>query len=258
MKQLLIIFAAFIIFSSFDSNNDTQPNKDAITFTSGENLTYLLYSGFIKGGKASMSLRKVDVKGKDVYHAKIEARTIGWADKMYKVRDVYESYFDSVSGKPLVSIRDIHESSYKYYNKVTYYHNQDKVVSSKSGEKIVKSDIYDLVSAFYQARKKFFNNLEIGDTIVINTFFDDKVWPLTVRYKGNEDVKVKAGKYNAMKFSPVVEAGRVFDTEDDMTFWVSNDKNRIPLRIEFELFIGSLKCDLYEYSGLQHKLNEVD
>lgn len=257
MKKLIIFISALFILSSFDSKTDSIINTEASTFTSGEKLTYLLYSGFVKGGTASMSLNKIDINGKPFYHAKVEAKTIGWADKMYKVRDVYESYFDSISGKPIMSIRDIHESSYKYYNKVTYYHNQNKVVSSRSGEKMIKEDIYDFVSAFYQARKKFFNDLQVGDTIVINTYFDDKVWPLTVRYKGNEHIKVKAGRYDAMKFSPVVEAGRIFDSEDDMTFWVSNDKNRIPLRVQFDLFIGSLKCDLYEYSGLNHDLAEV-
>lgn len=258
MRNIAITIISLIFLSSFSSVTETeQPNSDETTFVSGEKLTYLLYSGILKGGTASMSLDKINIKGKDIYYAKVEAKTIGWADRLYKVRDVYESYFDSVSGKPLMSIRDIHESNYKYYNKVTYLHKQKKLVSSRSGEKDIDVEIYDMVSAFYQARKKFFKDLTVGDTIEINTYFEDKVYPLLVRYKGNETVKVKGKKYSAMKFSPVVEAGRIFDTEDDMTFWVSNDKNRIPLRVQFDLFIGTLKCDLISHSGLSHTLETI-
>ncbi|MEM9987294.1 MAG: DUF3108 domain-containing protein [Bacteroidota bacterium] len=37
-------------------------------------------------------------------------------------------------------------------------------------------------------------------------------------------------------------------------FWISDDANKIPLRIESELMIGSLRCDLIEWRGLRHPL----
>jgi hypothetical protein len=44
--------------------------------------------------------------------------------------------------------------------------------------------------------------------------------------------------------------GRVFQEEEDMTVWVSDDKNRIVIRAEAEILVGSLKMDLSGYSGL--------
>ena len=75
--------------------------------------------------------------------------------------------------------------------------------------------------------------------------------------KGLETIKTKLGKINCFKFSPVVEVGRVFDTEDDLSIWISNDNNFIPVRVQFDLFIGSLKCDLIEYSGLKNNFAKI-
>jgi hypothetical protein len=52
----------------------------------------------------------------------------------------------------------------------------------------------------------------------------------------------------------MVQEGRVFREEEGMTIWVSNDKNRVPIRVETELFVGSLRMDIESYQGLKHPL----
>jgi hypothetical protein len=37
-----------------------------------------------------------------------------------------------------------------------------------------------------------------------------------------------------------------------MTIWVTDDNNRVPVRAEAEILVGSVKMDLVKYSGLQH------
>ena len=60
-------------------------------------------------------------------------------------------------------------------------------------------------------------------------------------------------KISCLKFNPIVEPGRVFDTPDDMEIWISNDSNKIPVKIKLNLFVGSVNCDLVQYSGLAAK-----
>jgi len=260
MKRILLLAMVASLLSFTTGKQETTDSLDQATpsFKPGENLTYVLYYGIITGGTASLSVNEIEVHGRKLYHARAKASTAGWADAMYKVRDVYESYFDITTGKPLLAVRDIKENNYKYYNEVVFKHHQNKVSSQKSGEHEVPENIFDIVSAFYHSREKLFNNIEVGDTIKLMTYFSDEIYPIEVRYRGKEKIKTKAGKFNAMKFSPIVEVGRIFDTEDDMTFWVSDDKNYIPLRVEFELMIGSLKCDLIEYDGISHDLSKID
>ena len=56
-----------------------------------------------------------------------------------------------------------------------------------------------------------------------------------------------------MKFTPVVEKG-TFEDEDALDIWISNDKNRIPVRIQMKFFVGSFKTDLIEHSGTKYKM----
>jgi len=57
---------------------------------------------------------------------------------------------------------------------------------------------------------------------------------------------------NALKFRPYVMAGRVFKEEESLTLWVSNDKNKVPLRIKANLAVGSLRADLDAFKGLKY------
>jgi hypothetical protein len=228
-------------------------------FSSGEQLKYVAHFGLINAGAATLHIRDSVYLGKNVFHAKAQAYTTGLADKLYKVRDIYESLFDTTSGLPYFSIRNIKEGGYKYYNEVQFFHKDKKIISKRSGEKVVPAEILDMLSAYYYMRNAMFDKIKkVGDTVVLDTYFADEIFPLKMRYVGDEKVRTKMGKFNAMKFSPVVEPGRVFDSEDDVTIWISKDKNYIPLQIRIDLIIGSIKCDLVEYSGLKHKLSRID
>jgi hypothetical protein len=49
-------------------------------------------------------------------------------------------------------------------------------------------------------------------------------------------------------------AGRVFKEQESLTLWVSEDENKIPLRIKADLAVGSLRADLESFKGLKHAM----
>jgi len=257
MKRIVFIIGAITLLSAF-TEVDTSQNIPNNAYKDGEKLKYLMYYGWLNGGTASLCISKTNIDGRNVLHAKAIAKTSGLADKLYNVNDVYESYIDENTGKPVLAIRNIAEKKYRFYDEVTFLHSKNQIKSKRKGVQSVPKDIFDFVSAFYYSRRTLFGNAHIGDTIRFNTYFDDKIYPIQVRYLGKENIETKAGKFKALKFRPIVEAGRIFDTPNDMTFWVSNDQNFVPLRIEFDLFVGSLKCDLIEYSGLKNQLAKIN
>jgi hypothetical protein len=55
-----------------------------------------------------------------------------------------------------------------------------------------------------------------------------------------------------MIFRPLVQAGRVFKEQESLTVWVSDDANKLPLRIKASLAVGSLKADLESFKGLSN------
>ncbi len=76
-----------------------------------------------------------------------------------------------------------------------------------------------------------------------------------MKFLGYENLKTKFGTINCLKFRPYIESGRVFGDSESLTLWVSNDKNKIPVKIEAGLRIGSIEADLEEFRGLKHPFN---
>jgi len=250
-KQFYKLNRIFLIIIFLILTGST-PLEDNNHFMSGERLKFVIYYGPINGGYVDSELRITEFAGNKVYHSRLLGKTIGLVDKLYKVRDEYQSYFDTLTILPYKSIRDISEGRYKKYDHVYYDHANLKVKNHLNEVFDVPEDIRDMVSVFYYVRNIDFSSLEIGHIIKIVTFFDNELFPFDIRYKGIETIKTKMGSYRCIKLVPFVEPGRIFEKEDDMTIYLSDDTNRVPIRVEFILKVGSIKCDLIEYSGLKN------
>lgn len=247
MRLFLLSTLVFLVISA-----KGQVNNDP--YRPGEMLKYLLYYGWLDGGEAVMTLSEENYNDQKVYYTKVVAKSVGLADILYKVYDVYESYFDPVTVLPYKAIRNIKEGGYRYYNEVLFLHDEDSVDSQRSGKQAIPKNCFDMLSALYELRRKIHSNMVDGDTIRIETYFGDEVFPMVLRYRGKEAIKTKIGIIECLKFVPVVEVGRVFKEEDDMIMWFADKPNYVPIRVKFELFVGSLKCDLIEYENLKYGL----
>ena len=249
MKSLkgLKIFISLVI--SISTLNTYAQNY----FQNAEFLEYELHYGWITGGKAEIRLGDTLFNQSNMYHVAMQAKSTGLTSKIYPVNDVYESIFSPLDGLPRMAVRNISEGSYNFYNQVVFDHNNQELHSEKSGTKTFEGKMFDIVSAFYRLRNLLPGIQLKKDTIIrIETWFDDELFPLILRYKGIERIKTDHGEISCLKFLPVVGTGRVFKTNDDMSVWISNDDNHIPVRIQFDLFIGSLKADLISFSGLKY------
>jgi hypothetical protein len=111
------------------------------------------------------------------------------------------------------------------------------------------------VSSFYYLRNHpKIDDLKVGESITIDMFFDDETIKFKLKYLGEENISSKFGDINCKKFRPYVQAGRVFKEEESLTVWISDDYNKIPIRIKASLAVGSLKADLEDYKGLKYPI----
>jgi len=248
-KAVVIAVALFLVCSP-----GIILSQDATPYKSGEKLKYLLHYGWLDGGEAVLSLNKKIYEGEEVYYTNATARSVGIADVLYKVYDVYESYFSSEYDLPIKAIRNIKEGNYRYYNELFFHHNEDSVLSTRSGKHLIPENCFDMLSALYYMRKAITDDMAINDTLRIETYFGDEIFPMVIRYKGIETVKTSLGKFECYKFVPVVEVGRVFKNEDDMIMWMSTKPNHVPISVRFDMLVGSLKCDLIEHENLKYGL----
>lgn len=221
------------------------------------------YSGFLKAGNATLSVKETKLNDKQVYHVVGKGWTTGMIKWFFKVKDRYESYFDKETLLPYKFIRNIDEGGYTKDIEIDFDQNENKayVNDKKNNTKSVFAttpNIQDMVSTYYYLRNTInINSLKKGDEIRTDMFFDKENYGFKLKYLGEETIATDFGNIECLKFRPYVMAGRVFKEEESLTLWVSKDKNKLPLRIKADLAVGSLRADLESFKGLKHSFKIV-
>ncbi len=228
-------------------------------FKRGEKLTYRMHYGIINAGEVVMQIMDENklIGGRNTFHIVGVGETNSSFDLFYKVRDRYESYVDEKAIVPWLFLRRVQEGGYKLSQNQIFNHFKNTVDSD--GKILpVPDNVQEMTSAFYFARTIDFSNAKEGDIFEFPCFVDDEVWPLKIKYLGKETIKADIGRIRCIKFCPVVQKGRIFKKEEDMIAWISDDKNRIPVRAQAKVLVGSIKMDLTAYSGLASPLALVE
>ncbi|CAZ95497.1 DUF3108 domain-containing protein [Zobellia galactanivorans] len=257
MKNAFALFLLFTVFSSY-----SQQSKSA--FQPGEWLKFRMHYGFLNASYATLHLKTSDIDGIPVYHVVGKGRTTGFASVFFKVDDTYESYFGKEDGRPYRFIRKIDEGGYTKDIEINFDYKEDKAVlyDKKHNKKYkfeLKDSIQDLLSAFYYLRNNYEpSDLVVGEAIKLKMLYDDDgIFNFKLKYLGTEILKTKFGKVECYKFRPLVQSGRVFKERESLSLWVSADDNRIPIRIQADLAVGSIKADLDGYNGLKHQFKII-
>lgn len=260
IKRLLISFSTLLVITLTLSAEIGVPYRYPLnttnSFRSGEYLSYSVSFGFYTGATANLSVNDTLFNGKPSYYIKAHAQTIGVADYLFKIRDRYETIIDLNTHLPHLSIRDINEGRYHHYNEVTYNRKEAKAISKRTGVHKLTSDIQDILSTFYFARNNSFTeNLTQNQILIFKPFFCDEIFELILRYRGTEIVETKFGTIECYKFSLCERKNNIIETLDHMSFWVSRDGNRAPIKVQFEIVVGSFVVELDTYSGIQYPFN---
>lgn len=230
-------------------------------FKVGEELRYRLHYGAIDAGEVNIKVENSSkkVKGRSLLHVVAEGKSLPTFDMVYKVRDRYESYIDRDGMFPWVFVRRVNEGGYKINQDYTFFQHKNQVDLGKDNKLAkVPSFVQDMVSAYYYARTLDFDNIKPGKVYTIPTFVDEETFDLKVKFIGMETIKLRKGKFKCMKFQPVVIEGRTFKKSDDLEVWITADKNRIPILVKANIFLGSIKMEVVEYKNLLNPIAKVD
>lgn len=257
MKKLLVLILII-------STTLSLAQEKSAPFKSGEWLKFRIHYGIFNASMATLHLTNESLNGKSVYRVRGEGKTTGAARIFYKVDDVYESYFDKQDGKPYRFVRKIDEGGYTKDIEINYDHvKKEAELNDKKNSKkqnfTISSKVQDLMSAFYYIRKNYdFEDLVVGEFIKLDMLYDDDgVFQFKLKYLGVDTLKTKFGKVACLKFRPYVQSGRVFKEEESLSLWVSNDDNKIPIRIKADIAVGSINADLEAYNGLNNQFKII-
>jgi hypothetical protein len=230
------------------------------TFRPGEQLTFKVYytlaGVYVPAGEATFTVGLERMSNKPVYHITGDGKTYNFYDSFFKVRDKYESFIDTATLQPYKFIRNVYEGGYKKYENVSFNQATNTAVSAEGVTK-VPSCIQDVLSSMYYARNIEFNKYKVDDKIPFTMFLDNEIYNLYIRYLGKETIRTKYGKFRAIKFKPLLIKGTIFEGGEKMVVWVSDDANRIPLRVESPISVGSVKVDMMNYQNLRYPLSAL-
>jgi len=245
----------FIVVHTF-SFAQTIESKAEPVFKAGEMLKYRLRYGFITAAEATLKVEDTDLKlnNRPVYNLVAQGRTSGTFDIFYKVRNRYDSFIDKETLLPHLYTENIHESNYRRKDKARFYQDQKKVIANKGTFKGNTEQIFDVVSAYYFSRNLDMSDIKAGTSIKMHYFLDDEVSSLEITYIGKEKVKTSMGYFNCLKFSPSIQPGRIFKKDSKLYLWITDDGNRIPVKAQVDILVGSVTMELTSADNLKYPL----
>lgn len=165
---------------------------------------------------------------------------------LYKVEDYAES-----------RVKDGRSSSFRIRQREGRYRSDKETIFDAAGGKITYYDylkgikdehpipggmLWDVVSGFYYLRTK---GLGSEKTVFVDIFDSNKVLNAEVSLLGRERIKFgEKGEIDAIVVRPIIKSEGLFQNKGDIRIWLSNDENRMPLKVETKVSIGKVTAEL--------------
>jgi len=259
IKYKLLFLFTLIIMTAAD-NRQLAKNE---AFSHGEELTFKVKYLFFNAAEAKMvtnpDIHKIN--GRPTYKIDVFGKTLS-IFKIFYVKDNWGTYLDTARLIPLQSYRHIEEGNYRKHEQVSFDHVKKKAnvkLYDRDNKRVEETHSYDipanaqdLVSGFYQLRTMNLTRLKKGEAITIQGFFDKEIYNLKLIYEGREKVSTKIGNFETFVFSPVMPNNKLFSGEFPIKVWITNDKNKIPVKIKANMVVGALDMEITEARNLRN------
>lgn len=233
-------------------------------FKSGEFLSYNLYYNWkfvwVKAGTASFSTVQSNYNGQAAWRGSLITRGNQNVDKMFVLRDTLLCY-NTLNLEPLYYRKGAREGSrytvdevfYNYPNgKCHVKQHRQRNNGTHSWEQHTYSDcVYDMMSIFLRARSFNPTGWKKGHDVNFNIADGNSSYPAKLRYEGKVNIKADNGiTYRCLKLAYMEnEKGEGYKKIVD--FFVTDDQNHIPVRLDMHLRFGSAKAFLTGMKGIK-------
>lgn len=263
-KVLLLSVCSLTCLFAFVLKSDEYRYVHNESFTTGEVLTYRVHYGLINAAEATMEISKdyYFINNRACYKIDVYGKTTGLFDLVVRIRDNWGAYVDTASIIPHKAYRYIEEGRYRKNEIIDFNHKQDIATIQKldketrklkeKEEHSVPNNVLDIVGGYYFLRTLDYKNIKAGDTFKVKGFFDGKVYDLHVKFIGREEVKTRLGTFRSMVIAPSLPENDFFKGNDPVRVWISDDKNKVPLKIKAELAVGAVEIDIKDMINLRN------
>ena len=267
----LALFALFLT-ASFQAIPPTDNTPLPTThFQPGERLTYKVHYGLVAAGLVHMSVDQAlhTINEHNCYKIDVHGESQGLLYVFLKMKNSFTSYVDTHQLIPHLFCREIQEGTYRKYEKVTFDHLKQQAHVAEfdpSFTTVTKQETFttlpqvqDIVSQWYTFRNIDFRKLQAGDMLYSPVFFDNILHPhFATKFVGRRKLKTKFGHVKTIVVAPIIpihsSANTIFANENAVELFLSDDANKLPLKIKVNLIMGAVELDLIEYAGTKTPL----
>lgn len=266
-KQLIRFWLSLIGLLVFFFPYQSSGQNSDYPFSSGEYARYGAYYNWnfiwIQSGEVEFRTDTVQYKQQKAWHLEALGKSLKTFDLLYSVRDTFETYCIYNSFLPIYSSRVMNHSKENSVHQYGFDYSSGKIAARvKQGKKPISltslpilSNTFDLLATAYNFRKFDFNKLFIGQKVPYRMLIDKQVADLFFHYLGIENVKTRKGKtYRCHKVSVYLLQGDFFPEGEYMKIWFTDDRNHLPVQVETEILLGSVKALLQETKSMKYPL----
>lgn len=275
MKRTLhlksIITTFILVFTLFNNDLSAQCKIKNDYFQAGEEMTYDLYAKFgpihTKAGKSILSTTADKYNNTNVYKISLIAESTGNVQKLFTLNDTLISYMTKEL-VPLAYVKNAHEGKDNVHETVNYTYSAGgkidiNVKRHKNGEDKFDNNltsnncIYDMASVVMYARTLDYSKMKKGDDVDVEFMSGRKKVKMVIEHDGIENIKANNKvNYECIKLVLSISDDAFTNKQEAMRVYITNDKNRMPVRLDSQLKIGSTRAILKAYKGNKYPIGQ--
>ena len=270
MKQLITILT-FCFLSTFSFSQQLSKFEQNDAFDIGEALHYSVqYSLYLDVEVAGFILKVEEqtIKDKKMYGLTAYGETYNYSDNFMKVKAGYQSIVDTKFFLPRIYIRSLKRMDQDTKKTVILNHENSYAKTKGSEYKAkINQNTRDILSTLYLLRALNIETSATGSEFWINTLFSNKIWNLGFKKVKTESIKTKFGQVDCIVLQPIFteelvkelnffklsEKDPIIKSADQIKIWLTNDKNKVPVKIESITNLGSMVIELKKFENLKNE-----
>lgn len=268
MKTRRLILCLCILFAGFTAAR-AQCGAENDAIKPGETLSYELKFNWkfiwFNVGWAQMTVNESTWNGRECLQTDLRTFTNKRADKWFKMRDTL-TCITTPDLIPLFFRKAAEEGKRYSIDEVRFGYLDGKCIVDQQrtlkGETKKRHDempvcVYDMLSILLQARSYDPTDYKPGMKILFSMATGRAIEKQTLIYRGKEDYEAENGTtYRCLVFS-LVEYDKKKREKEVITFYVTDDRNHLPVRLDMYLNFGSAKAFLTDIKGNKYPLTSI-
>ncbi len=217
-------------------------NREAVRL--GERLLFEVGYGLVSAGYGELSIPTIiEYEERLCYLIQSRAWTNRAFDIIFPVKDMFTSIWDAESLYSYRTEKHLSEGKYRANRWTKFDQKNHRAITDKYDLETYPR-VQDVLSSFYYARTL---NLGVGDSIPLPNHTDGRNYPILVITHERERVTVPAGTFDCLIVEPILKTPGLFDQKGRIKIWVTDDKIKMPVKMETEIMIGKIHAELIEY-----------